>query len=112
MNIDLWLEKALKKVQSTDPDVLLENLESYGLVEPLQAVNELCTYSSECVSFVADSYEHEHGQAHSLISSYETKSFVSAYVVHEEIEFKVAPHKAALDQYQMFDQFDYFSQAA
>lgn len=34
MNIDLWLEKAIKKIKSTDLDEMIKQLESFGLVQP------------------------------------------------------------------------------
>lgn len=33
MDIDKWLDKALKDIKSADPKALIEKLEKYGLVE-------------------------------------------------------------------------------
>ncbi|EPP7233588.1 hypothetical protein ACTOJ1_000493 [Shigella flexneri] len=33
MDIDKWLDKALKDIKGTDPKVIIEKLEKYGLVE-------------------------------------------------------------------------------
>lgn len=33
MDIDKWLDKALKDIKGADPKVIIEKLEKYGLVE-------------------------------------------------------------------------------
>ena len=93
MNIDLWLEKALKKVQSTDPNEVLKKLEKYGLVEASQDSEVAEEKTLARYSIVSEGSKEEH--YYDLPCFYETATSVSAYQIHDETEFTVAPHEAA-----------------
>lgn len=50
MELNLWLEKALLKIENTPAESLIQNLQSYGLVEPLASTGCVVGHYSETYS--------------------------------------------------------------
>ncbi|MFJ5438161.1 hypothetical protein ACIPT2_09850 [Pectobacterium brasiliense] len=96
MNIDLWLEKTLSNIRSSDPKALIAKMEQYGLIEDdvnrdhriwsdveLASVSEINTGDTYLNNYVSSGY------------SISIDFFGQRFIHSEELTFTATPRNAA-----------------
>lgn len=94
MNIQLWLDKALSKLASSNPDELIQKMERFGLVEK-EEIDFCQPISIEYVFCSSDFPKIGSEHIHELSSFEENELRISSYIIQEETNFDVAPPCAA-----------------